>query len=114
MLERQEQRALELAAFKEKTQSILRTFDVNVGDVELKQSSWISDCIIAISIQGVGVAFPLSHDEDLELPHTRRKSQDSSAVGAFLLSIKSIEFGTHRGETGKAVMQRLSFQFVSR
>ena len=113
MLERQEQRALELTAFKEKTQSILRTFDVHVGDVELNQSSWISDCIIMISIQGVGVAFPLSH-EDLELSRTKSKSQDSSAVGAFLLSIKSIEFGTHRGETGKAVMQRLSFQFISR
>ena len=114
MLERQEQRALQLAAFKEKTQSILRTFDVNAGDVELEQSSWISDCIITISIQGVGVAFPLSHDEDLELPRTKRKSQDSSAVGAFLLSIKSIEFGAQRGENGKAVMQRLSLQFVSR
>jgi hypothetical protein len=111
MLERQEQRALELAAFKEKTQSILRTFDVSAGDVELKQSSWISDCIITVSIQGVGVAFPLSKDL---LPRTKSKGQDSSAVGAFLLSIKSIEFGTHRGETGKAIMQRLSFQFVSR
>lgn len=110
MLERQEQRELELAAFKEKTQRILRTFDV---DVEQKQSSWISDCIITISIQGVGVAFPLSHD-DFELPRTKSMSQDTFAVGAFLLSIKSIEFGTHRGETGKAVMQRLSFQFVSR
>ena len=114
MLERQEQRSLELAAFKEKTQSILRTFDVNVRDDELKQSSWISDCIITISIQDVGVAFPLSHDEGLEFPRTKSKIQESSAVGAFLLSIKSIEFGTHHGETGRAVMQRLSFQFVSR
>lgn len=114
MLERQEQRSSELAAFKEKTQSILKTFDVNIGDIELEQSSWISDYVITISIQGVGVAFPLTHDEDLELPRAKGKSLDSCAVGAFLLSIKSIEFGTHRGETGKAVMQRLSFQFVSR
>ncbi|KAF8973209.1 hypothetical protein BDZ97DRAFT_665381 [Flammula alnicola] len=110
MLERQEQRTLELAAFKEKTQQILRTFDVNIGDVQLEKTPWINDLIIIVSIHSIGVAFPLTHDEELELPH----SKESAAVRAFLFSIKSIEFQTHRGETGQAVMQRLSFQFVSR
>ncbi|KAF8161147.1 hypothetical protein B0H34DRAFT_654233 [Crassisporium funariophilum] len=110
MLQRQEQRAFEMAAFKEKTQSILRTFDVNVGDIQLEKPSWVNDFIINIWVQSIGVAFPLTHDEELELPHNKGKNY--TAVRAFLFSIKSIEFGTHRGETGNAVMQCLSFQFV--
>jgi len=110
LLERQEQRALQLAAFKEKTQSILKTFDVNVSDVQLETSSWINDLDVSISIQSVGVAFPLTHDEDLQIP--RKKSKESVAVRAFLFSIKSIDFATNRGETGQATMEHLSFQFV--
>jgi hypothetical protein len=111
MLERQELRAMELAAFKEKAQSILKTFDVHVGDIQLERAS-VNDFIITVSIRSIGVAFPLIHDEELELPHKKRK--DSAAVRAFLFSVKSIEFGTHRGETGQAVIQHLSFQFISR
>jgi len=111
MLERQELRATELAAFKEKAQSILKTFDVNVGDVQLEQAS-VNNFIISVSIRNIGVAFPLTHDEELELPH--KKTKDSAAVRAFLISVKSIEFGTHRGQTGQAAIHHLSFQFISR
>lgn len=110
MLERREERASQMAAFKEKTQSILKTFDVNIGEVSLEHRSWITDLIVNVSIRSIGVAFPLTHNEELVLPI----SKESSPVRAFLFSIKSIEFGTRRGETGQAVMQRLSFQFVSR
>ncbi|PPQ67263.1 hypothetical protein CVT25_005847 [Psilocybe cyanescens] len=112
MLERQDQRALELATFKEKTQSILKTFDVSIGDVQTEKNSWIHSLIVNISIQSVGVAFPLIYDEELALAHTIGK--ESIPIRAFLFSIKSIEFGTHRGESGQAVMQHLSFQFISR
>ncbi|KAJ7096249.1 hypothetical protein C8R44DRAFT_371827 [Mycena epipterygia] len=111
--DRKEQRAIELAAFKEKAQSILKTFEVAVQDVKVKeQSSWLKSYVINLSIYNIGVAFPLTHDETLKIPQTG--SRDSTAVRAFLFSIKSIKFGTQRGESGEAKMQGLSFQFVSR
>jgi hypothetical protein len=113
MLERQEKRAIELATFKEKAKKVLNTFDVKVGDVQLEETtSWISEFLVHITIHNIGVAFPLAHDFDLELPHTA--SRDSTAVRAFLLSVKSISFSANRGETGQAIMESLSFQFVSR
>ncbi|KAF9529375.1 hypothetical protein CPB83DRAFT_789894 [Crepidotus variabilis] len=113
LLERQEQRALELEAFKEKAQNILKTFDVNVRDVQIEQASWLDDLNISVSIRSIGVAFPLTHDEELQLPR-KRKNKEAIAVRAFLFSIKSIEFSTSRGETGDATMDCLSFQFVPR
>ncbi|KAF7361830.1 hypothetical protein MVEN_00527500 [Mycena venus] len=111
--DRKEQRAIELAAFKEKAQSILKTFEVPVEDIRAKeQSFWLQSSVVNLSIYNIGVAFPLTHDQNLELPQTG--SQDSTAVRAFLFSIKSIKFGTQRGESGEAKMQGLSFQFVSR
>ncbi|TFK44762.1 hypothetical protein BDQ12DRAFT_730786 [Crucibulum laeve] len=113
ILDRKDQRAMELAAFKEKTQSILKTFDVKVGESQLDEtSSWLKDYVVKVSIHGIGVAFPLIHDEELELPQIRNR--DSVAVRAFLFSIKSIDFATHRGETGQAMMQNFSFIFTSR
>ncbi|KAJ7084454.1 hypothetical protein B0H15DRAFT_940059 [Mycena belliarum] len=111
--DRKEQRAVELAAFKEKAQSILRTFEVAVQDVKSKESSsWLTSYIINLTVNNIGVAFPLTHDQDLEIPQTG--TRDSTAVRAFLFSIKNIQFGTQRGESGEAKMQGLSFQFVSR
>ncbi|KAF5386043.1 hypothetical protein D9615_002215 [Tricholomella constricta] len=112
MLDRKERRALELAAFKDKTQSILRTFEVGVRDTQAEKRPWLENFVVNVSTRNIGVAFPLTHDQDLQLPQTG--SKDSTAVPAFLWSIKSIEFGTHRGETGQAVMKSFSFQFVSR
>lgn len=111
--DRKEQRAVELAAFKEKAQSILKTFEVAVQDVQVKeQSSWLKSYVINLSIYNIGVAFPLTHDPNLEIPQIG--TRDSSAVRAFLFSVKSIKFGTQRGESGEAKMQGFSFQFVSR
>ncbi|KAJ6593973.1 hypothetical protein B0H19DRAFT_1365929 [Mycena capillaripes] len=111
--DRKEQRAIELAAFKEKAQSILKTFEVAVEDVQVKdQSFWLQSYVIDLSIYNIGVAFPLTLDQNLEIPQTG--SRDSTAVRAFLFSIKGIKFGTQRGESGEAKMQGLSFQFVSR
>ncbi|KAJ7218000.1 hypothetical protein GGX14DRAFT_550111 [Mycena pura] len=113
MWDRKKQRAIELAAFKEKAQSILKTFEVSVEDVQAKEkSSWLKSYHLSFSIHNVGVAFPLTHDQTLEIPQTG--SRDSTAVRAFLFSIKSIKFGSQRGESGEAKMQGFSFQFVSR
>ncbi|KAG6911117.1 hypothetical protein DXG01_003857 [Tephrocybe rancida] len=112
MLERKDQRALELAAFKEKTRRILQTFEVGVQDTFADSQPWLGNYIINVSTRNIGVAFPLTHDHDLQLPRTG--SRDSTAVSAFLWSIESIEFGTHRGQTGQAEMKAFSFQFVSR
>lgn len=108
LLDRQERRAHELAAFKEKTRAILDTFDVKVGDVQLEETTdWLHAYVVNVVIQDVGVAFPLSNDD-------LRRQGSSGAVRAFLFSIRSIAFRTTRGETGEAVMQRLCFQFVPR
>jgi len=112
MFERQEQRALELAAFKAKAQSILQTFDVNASDVQLEKSSWLDNLIVTISIRNVGIAFPLTHDEELHF--SRNKTKESAAVRAFLFCIKSINFTATRGETGQAYIHCLSFLFVPR
>lgn len=108
MLSRQEQRASELAAFKEKTQHILRTFDASIKESQSERVPWINELVIAVSINNVGVAFPLTHDAD-----SRKVKDGSTPVRAFLFAIKSINFQTHRGETGEADMQYLSFRFVS-
>ncbi|KAF8893814.1 hypothetical protein BD779DRAFT_1669348 [Infundibulicybe gibba] len=108
---RQEQRALELAAFKEKTQKILKTFEVRVRDVQTQKRPWFYNFIINVSVRNIGIAFPLTLEQDLEIPLTG--SKDSNSVRAFLLSVKSIEFVSHRGETGQVIMKSLSFQFIS-
>jgi hypothetical protein len=108
LLDRQERRAHELAAFKEKTQAILDTLGVKVRDVQLEETTnWLHGYIVNVVIQGVGVAFPLSND-DLQ------RHGSSGAVKAFLFSISSIAFTATRGETGEAVMKRLCFQFIPR
>ncbi|PPQ63980.1 hypothetical protein CVT24_009409 [Panaeolus cyanescens] len=112
MLEREEQRAADLADFKEKTQKILETFDVNISDVQLEQASWVNMHTIKVLIQNIGIAFPLTHSEELELP--QKLSKPSQAVRAFLFTIKSVEFGVQRGQTGKASVRSLCFQFVPR
>jgi len=112
MLEHKERRAAELKEFKEKTKSVLRTFEVKDRDAEFKEnSSWLSEHTIVLIIKNIGVAFPLALDQDIQLPQTG--SHDSRAVRAFLFSIKSFVFGSQRGETGQAMMKGFSFQFVS-
>ncbi|KAF9033263.1 hypothetical protein BDZ89DRAFT_1063002 [Hymenopellis radicata] len=112
MLIRQEQRAHELAAFKQKTQKIFESFEVK-GDVpDTSTASLLDSYSIDLSISNVGVAFPLIHDDQLNLP--QHGSHDGNSVRAFLFSIASIQFGTVRGVTGEASMKRFSFQFVHR
>ncbi|KAH6910365.1 hypothetical protein BKA70DRAFT_1272889, partial [Coprinopsis sp. MPI-PUGE-AT-0042] len=108
MIVRQEQRAVELAAFKEKTQSIIKTFDDKVRDSHLKESSgWLGSYIVDVSIRNLGIAFPLAYGEFNGM-------HAAAGIKAFLFSIRSITFKTDRGETGEALMDKLCFQFVPR
>ena len=74
--------------------------------------SWLDEYIIKVCVENVGVAFPLTTLEELQTP--RQSKQGEGAVRAFLFSIKSVAFDTHRGESGQASMKNFSFQFVSR
>ncbi|KAF9450414.1 hypothetical protein P691DRAFT_468038 [Macrolepiota fuliginosa MF-IS2] len=109
--ERKEQRAQELAAFKQKTQSIMRTFEVKVRDVQTEQAPWLAKYLISVTIKDLGIAFPITLEQDIQL---LRQKYKSAFTKAFLFSISSIAFAINRGETGEAVMKDLSFQFVSR
>jgi hypothetical protein len=113
MLDRQELRSIELAAFKEKTKSVMRTFEIKIQEPAVEESwTWLDGNLISLSIRNIGVAFPLTLGQDLEIPQTG--SHDTNTVRAFLFSIRSLAFSTQRGETGRATMTGLSFQFVSR
>ncbi|KDQ57525.1 hypothetical protein JAAARDRAFT_69639 [Jaapia argillacea MUCL 33604] len=112
ILVRREERATELAHFREKTKQLMTTFDLKVRDKQLEpSSSWLHSYNVNFTMKNIGVAFPLALDQELGLPQP--KSEDSNAVRAFLFSIKSFAFNTHRGESGAAVMKAFSFQFVS-
>lgn len=115
MLERKEQRAQEMAAFKLKAQSILKTFELKdkyKDEKPVPATSWLNRYIIDLTIRNFGVAFPLTLTSDLQLPQQSGR-HDSGAVKAFLFSIKSLKFSAQRGETGQATMKGFSFQFVS-
>ncbi|OCH88869.1 hypothetical protein OBBRIDRAFT_779350 [Obba rivulosa] len=112
VLTRKEERANDLAQFKEKTRSIMRSLDVKLGEPQRPGAPWFDRYSITMAVRNIGVAFPLTMNKELHLP--RSGSQDETAVRAFLFAIKSLEFGTQRGETGQATMKGFSFQFISR
>ena len=59
MLDRKERRAAELAEFKEKTKTVLRSFEVKVKDAEPEENlTCLSDHTIDMTIGNIGVAFP--------------------------------------------------------
>ncbi|KAI0051792.1 hypothetical protein FA95DRAFT_1675579 [Auriscalpium vulgare] len=112
VLIRQEERARELAAFKEKTREVMRTFEVRTKESNSEdQLAWLDDYSIIVDIKNIGAAFPLEYDNNLELP---RGAHQHVAVPAFLFSIKSVEFGAERNGHGKFTMSGFSFQFVNK
>ncbi|KAI0645908.1 hypothetical protein C8Q79DRAFT_910949 [Trametes meyenii] len=112
VLIRQEQRATELAEFKEKTRSLMRTLDVKIGEQTASEKSLLELYTISLGINNIGVAFPLTLAKDLQMP--RSGSHDDSSVRAFLFSIKTLKFSSQLGENGKASMINFAFQFVTR
>lgn len=108
---RAEQRAKELAAFKEKTREFIKTFESSKPGPDTIQS-WISDFLINFTFKNIGIAFPLDFDPGLRV-ETPESGKDR-ATGAFILSVKSLSFSLQRGESGQAVMKGTALQFVSR
>lgn len=91
----------------------MRTFDVKTGDAQKREDGyWWDKYILSLHIHNFGIAFPLTLAQEVQLP--RSGSMDDSSVRAFIFSIKSIIFGTNRGETGEVTLLGFSFQFVSR
>jgi hypothetical protein len=110
---RKEQRAAEMAEFKAKTLSIMRTFDVHGAEVPHQPGpSLLSRYTITFFVKNIGAAFPLVLEP--EVPATTGSSRAPASSRAFLFSIKSIGFGSHFGESGQATMNDFSFQFVSK
>ncbi|KAH8080285.1 hypothetical protein BXZ70DRAFT_901408 [Cristinia sonorae] len=111
VLVRKEKRAKELEEFKAKTKKVMHTFDVKIGDPQAREEEdWWDKYILHLKINNFSIAFPLILTQDVQLP--RSGSADEVAVRAFLFSIRSIVFGTHRGESGEVTMSGFSFQFV--
>jgi hypothetical protein len=89
----------------------LQTFDVKLPDEESATKSLsLKQYDITVTINNIGVAFPLSHHGQLKLPLTG--TMDRTVVRAFLISIKSLAFGVSCGQTGEATMTYFSFQFI--
>ncbi|EMD37359.1 hypothetical protein CERSUDRAFT_114033 [Gelatoporia subvermispora B] len=112
VLTRKEERANDLVQFKEKTRSILRSLDVKLGEPRQAETAWFDRYSITMIVQDIGVAFPLTMNTGLQMP--RSSGSDDTSVRAFLFAIKSLRFGTQRGESGQATMKGFSFQFISR
>jgi hypothetical protein len=114
MLLRKEQRSLELEEIKKKTQRVMKTLERPSPSADRR--SWLDRRIIALDVNSIGVAFPLSTQDDLFFSGGTRHpgSTNSSSIPAFLFSIHHVEFRTQRYETGNARITDFAFQFVSR
>lgn len=115
MLLRKEQRSLELAELRKKGKLLRTSLERETSTVQKATPSWLDRQVLAISVQSIGVAFPLSAREDFigaSTPSGIRAFAPSS-VRAFLFSIQSIKFATHRYERGALDIEDFSFQFVA-
>ncbi|KAI9507443.1 hypothetical protein F5148DRAFT_1205043 [Russula earlei] len=113
VLDRKDERVRELAAFKKKTQSILKTFEVNdQKSTPPGAMLQFKDYAVVLSISNLGVAFPLALDSSVELPLGRLHQHP--ILSAFLFSVKAIEFEDKNMGDSQFVMKEFSFQFVDR
>ncbi|KAH9041126.1 hypothetical protein EDB84DRAFT_1436665 [Lactarius hengduanensis] len=116
VLDRKDERVRELAAFKEKTERIMKAFEVNDREsTPLSDAAWLKDHAVVFSVSNVGVAFPLALDSGIsgiEIPLS--KPHQHPAVPAFLFSVKTVEFEAKNTGHSQFVMTGFSFQFVDR
>jgi hypothetical protein len=110
MLLRKEQRALELQEFKDKARKVMETFNINPTPMAINESSFLGKRCIEFTMENFGAAFPLT----LNQSNATVVDSGVSSSKAFLFSIRSVRFQTHRGETGQAVIKDFSFQFVAK
>ncbi|KAG9100753.1 hypothetical protein FS749_013050 [Ceratobasidium sp. UAMH 11750] len=116
MLSRQEQRAHELEEVRRKTRQVLRTLESSEHPYSPKETkTFLDNRKIEFTVKDVGIAFPLTLQDDLMLPQMGSSiitPLSPSSVPAFLISLSSISFVTQRYETGQAKLAEFSFQFV--
>jgi hypothetical protein len=113
VVNRKDERIRELAAFKKKTQSILKTFEVTDRESTPRDAMiWFKDYAVALSVSNVGVAFPLALDSSIDPPFG--KPHQHHAMSAFLFSVKTVEFEDKNMGDSQFVMKRFAFQFVDR
>ncbi len=115
MLLRQEQRAVELEEIRQKGR-FLRTKLERASSTQVPpKSSWFDDREVTVEILSIGVAFPLSAEEDVILSHSLLPTGThlaSSSVTAFLFSIAEIHFLSQRYQKGELQIHDFAFQFV--
>ncbi|KAG8747816.1 hypothetical protein FRC10_011261 [Ceratobasidium sp. 414] len=116
MLSRQEQRAQELEEVRRKTRQVMRTLEFGERPYAEKETkTFLDNRKIEFTVKDVGIAFPLTLQDDLMLPQMGSSiitPLTPSSVSAFLISLSSISFVTQRYETGQAKLAAFSFQFV--
>jgi|SRR5712672_1399958 len=113
VLDRKDERVRELAVFKEKTQSIFKTFEVKDREATPRgDMAGFKEYAIVLSVGNVGVAFPLALDSSIEPP--LGKPHQHLTVSAFLFSVKTVEFEDKNMGDSQFVMKEFSFQFVDR
>ena len=113
VLNRKDERIRELAAFKKKTQSVLKTFEVTDRESTPRDAmTWFKDYAVALSAGNVGVAFPLALDNSVDLPPGR--PHHHHAVSAFLFSVETVKFEDKNMGDSQFIMKGFSFQFVDR
>jgi hypothetical protein len=112
VLDRKEERVRELAAFKEKTERIMKAFGVNDREISGDDVAWLKNHAVVFSVSNVGVAFPLALNSGIEMP--LGKPHQHPAVPAFLFSVKTVEFEDKNMGHSQFVMTGFSFQFVDR
>lgn len=106
MLQRKQDRSLELEEIRSKTRHVIRKFEDS--ETPVNQTTPFQNRILSLNIQEIGIAFPLSEQIDIEYNGVGA----SSPVAAFLFSIESMRFATQREESGTARIMGFAFQFV--
>jgi protein CSF1 len=113
MLQRKEQRVLELQEMKKKTQHVMRSMESS--SPPRTQQSPFGNRVISISLRRIGIVFPLSLKTTITtLAPSTFASLEAEKAPAFLVTVQSLDFVTQRDETGNARMFGLAFQFVPR
>ena len=104
-----------MQAFKERAKIIMHTLNISQSNTSKGDSiAFLASRSVKVTISNLAAAFPLVMEGGISQTQTKTGSYGAFPIRAFLFYIKSFSFETHRGETGKAIMDGFSFQFVPR
>ena len=90
----------------------MRTFNVNSPTNSAQRTSFLAQRLVTISIQKIGIAFPLVIGQKLEIPST--SSEELASTRAFLISLHYLEFVSDAGESSRVLIRMMILQFVPR